>query len=65
MKIPVKNNRMVRDTATGAVLSVDAEAVRVYEERRKKAESEKERLNRLESEVSELRAIIDELRKKP
>jgi hypothetical protein len=64
MRIPVKNNRMVRDTATGAVLSVDADAVKTYEERRKKILSERERLNKLESEVSELRAIIEELRKK-
>jgi TolA-binding protein len=64
MKIPVKNNKMIRDTSTGAVLSVDQEAVKDYEERRKKILSERERLNRLESEISELRAIIDELRKK-
>jgi hypothetical protein len=64
MRIPVKNNRMVRDTATGAVLSVDADAIKTYEERRKKILSERERLNKLESEVSELRAIIEELRKK-
>jgi len=64
MRIPVKNNRMVRDTATGAVLSVDADAVKTYEERRTKILSERERLNKLESEVSELRAIIEELRKK-
>jgi hypothetical protein len=64
MKIPVKNNHMVRDTATGAVLSVDADAVKTYEDRRKKILSERDRLNKLESEVSELRAIIEELRKK-
>jgi hypothetical protein len=64
MKIPVKNNAMVRDTSTGAVLSVDVDAVKKYEEQRKKALSERERLNRLETEVLELRAIIEELRKK-
>jgi hypothetical protein len=64
MKIPVKNNHMVRDTASGAVLSVDMEAVRVYEERRNKVLSERQRLNKLETEVSELRAIIEELRNK-
>ena len=64
MKIPVKNAAMVRDTQNGAILSVDADAVKEYEERRRKVVSERERLNRLETEVSELRAIIEELRKK-
>jgi hypothetical protein len=64
MRLPVKNNAMVRDTQSGAVLSVDAEAVRQYEERRRKVLSERERLNKLETEVSELRALIEELRKK-
>lgn len=64
MKIPVKNNPMVRDTRSGAVLSVDSDAVRKYEERRQRVLSERERLNNLENEVLELRAIIEELRKK-
>lgn len=64
MKVPVKNAPMVRDMRTNAVLSVDVEAIKEYEERRNKIQSERERLNRLETEVSELRAIIEELRKK-
>ena len=64
MKIPVKNNRMVRDTASGAVLSVDMDAIKTYEERRRKIQSDKDRLNRLEIEVSELRTFIEELRNK-
>jgi hypothetical protein len=64
MKIPVKNNRMVRDTASGAVLSVDMDAIKTYEERRRKIQTDKDRLNRLEIEVSELRTFIEELRNK-
>lgn len=64
MKIPVKNNRMVRDTSSGAVLSVDVDAIKTYEERRRKIQTDKDRLNRLEIEVSELRTFIEELRNK-
>jgi len=65
MRVPVKNNKMVRDTKTNAILSVDTDAIRAYEDRIRKIQAEKDRLNRLELEVSELRAIIEELRKKP
>lgn len=64
MKIPVKNNHMVRDTSSGAILSVDAEKIKIYEDRRKKILSERDRLNRIETEISELRVIIEELRNK-
>lgn len=65
MRVPVKNNKMVRDTKTNAILSVDMDAIKAYEDRIRKIQAEKDRLNRLELEVSELRAIIEELRKKP
>lgn len=65
MRVPVKNNKMVRDTKTNAVLSVDLDAIKTYENRIRKIQAEKDRLNRLELEVSELRAIIEELRNKP
>jgi len=65
MRVPVKNNKMVRDTKTNAILSVDTDAIKAYEDRIRKIQAEKDRLNRLELEVSELRAIIEELRKKP
>ena len=65
MKIPVKNNKMVRDTKTNAILSVDIDAIKAYEEKRRKIQTERDRLNRLELEVLELRSIIDQLRNKP
>lgn len=64
MRVPVKNNKMVRDTKTNAILSVDMDAIKAYEDRIRKIQVEKDRLNRLELEVSELRAIIEELRNK-
>jgi hypothetical protein len=64
-KIPVKNNSgLVRDKSTGAILSVDRDAIRIYENRRKKIESDRERLNKLENELAELRLLIEEIRKK-
>ena len=64
-KIPVKDNTgLVRDVSSGAVLSIDVEAVRIYEERKRKILSDRQRLNKLESELAELRSIIEELRKK-
>lgn len=64
-KIPVKDNSgLVRDTSSGAILSIDKKALRVYEERRRKIQSDKDRLNKLENEMAELRSIIEELRKK-
>ena len=64
-KIPVKDeNGLVRDTSSKAILSVDKQAIRLYEERRRKIETDKNRLNRLEAEVAELRQVIEELRKK-
>jgi hypothetical protein len=64
-KIPVKNNSgLVRDTSTKAILSVDTESVRVYEDRKRKMLSDRQRLNNLENELAELRSIIEELRKK-
>ena len=64
-KIPVKDNSgLVRDASTKAILSVDAESVRVYENRRRKILSDRQRLNNLENELAELRSIIEELRKK-
>jgi hypothetical protein len=64
MKIPVKNSKLVRDTKTGAILSTDIIAIKEYEEKKRRKEIEKNRLNRLELEVSELRSVIDELRKR-
>lgn len=64
-KIPVKDNTgLVRDVSSGAVLSIDVEAVRIYEERKRKILSDRQRLNKLETELAELRSIIEELRKK-
>jgi hypothetical protein len=64
-KIPVENESgLVRDASNGAILSIDSESVKVYEERRRKILSDRQRLNKLESEMAELRTIIEELRKK-
>ena len=64
-RIPVKDNSgLVRDASTRAILSVDMAAVKVYEERRRKILSDRQRINNLETELAELRSIIEEMRKK-
>lgn len=64
MKIPVKDAKMVRDSTSRAVLSTDREAVIAYEERVKRLQSDRDRLNKLETEMADLKALIEELRKK-
>ena len=60
-KIPVQNEKMVRDTRSGALLSTDRDSVKVYERRRREAQAQKDRINRLEHELSELKEIISKL----
>ena len=60
-KIPVQNEKMVRDTRSGALLSTDRDSVRAYERRRREAQAQKDRINRLEHELSELKGIISKL----
>ena len=60
-KIPVQNEKMVRDTRTGALLSTDRDSVKAYERRRREAQAQKDRINRLEHELSELKEIISKL----
>ena len=60
-KIPVQNEKMVRDTKSGALLSVDMDAVRAYERRKREVQAQKDRINRLENEVSELKALVTKL----
>jgi hypothetical protein len=60
-KIPVQNEKMVRDTRTGALLSTDRDSVKAYERRRREAQAQKDRINRLEHELSELKALMSKL----
>lgn len=60
-KIPVKNEKMVRDTKSKALLSTDRDAIRAYEKRREEVKAQKERINRLEQELADLKAIISDL----
>ena len=60
-KIPVKNEKLVRDTRTGALLSIDRDSVRAYERRKREAEAQKDRINKLEHELSELKGLISKL----
>ena len=60
-KIPVQNERMVRDMRSGALLSTDKDSIKAYERRKQEAKAQKDRINRLEHELSELKALMSKL----
>jgi hypothetical protein len=61
-KARVKNENMVRDMKTTALLSTDHDAIRAYEMKKRERNLLYERLNSLERQVAELKAIVLELR---
>lgn len=60
-RIPVENERLVRDRRTGALLSTDKDAIRAYEARKRDRLSQQERINTLERTVAELQKAISEI----
>lgn len=60
-KIPVQNEKLVRDTHTGALLSTDRDSVKAYERRKQEVQAQKDRINRLEQELSELKELMSSL----
>lgn len=60
-RIPVENERLVRDRRTGALLSTDRDAIRAYEARKRDRLSQQERINTLERTVAELQKAISEI----
>lgn len=60
-RIPVENEKMVRDSYSRALLSTDHDAVAAYEKRRREVKAQKDRINRLEQEVAELKEMIAKL----
>lgn len=60
-KIPVENEQMVRDMQSKALLSTDREAVIAYERRKREVKAQKDRINRLEQEVTELKQLLSQL----
>jgi len=60
-KVPVRNEPLVRDMRTGALLSTDRDAFRAYEDRKRERQAQQDRLNSLEGKVAELQRILSEL----
>lgn len=60
-RIPVKDEKMVRDTFSHAILSTDHDAVTAYEKKKREAKAQKDRINRLEQEVTELKQLLSQL----
>lgn len=60
-KIPVKDEKMVRDGYSRALLSTDHDAVAAYEKKKRELKAQKDRINTLEREVAELKQILLQL----
>lgn len=63
MKAKVKNEKMVRDMRTTALLSTDIDGIANYEKRKREIVSQRERLNMLEREISFLKEAVNALLK--
>lgn len=68
MKLRVKENeRLVRDSSNFAVLNTDREAIKTHEkkmEQLRKAKLQEEQINSLQSEVTEIKQLMQELLKR-
>jgi DeoR/GlpR family transcriptional regulator of sugar metabolism len=60
-RIKVKNERLVRDTKTGAILSTDHDSIHAYERRKHEHLAQKERINKLEQELFDLKSLVSKL----
>lgn len=59
----VRNENMVRDMRTTALLSTDKDAIFHYERKRAERKAQEDRLNTLEREVAALKEQVAQLRK--
>lgn len=62
-KTKVKNEKMVRDNRTTAILSVDVDGIASYEKRKREIASQKDRINNLETELASLKEVVFNLLK--
>jgi hypothetical protein len=60
-KIPVKNDSLVRDVKSRALLSTDIDSVKAYEKKKEQTKCQKDTINRLEMEVEELKQLVAKL----
>lgn len=60
-KIPVKNQPIVRDEKSKALLFTDLDSVRAYQKKKEQMKSQKDTINRLEMEVEELKQLVAKL----
>lgn len=59
----VRNENMVRDMRTTALLSTDKDAILHYERKRAERKAQEDRLNTLEREIAALKEQVAQLRK--
>jgi hypothetical protein len=59
----VRNENLVRDPRTTALLSTDKDAILAYERKKRERQVQEDRLNTLEREVAALKEQVAQLRK--
>jgi uncharacterized protein YceH (UPF0502 family) len=59
----VRNENLVRDPRTTALLSTDKDAIMAYERKKRERQVQEDRLNTLEREVAALKEQVAQLRK--
>jgi hypothetical protein len=60
-KIPVKNQPIVRDEKSNALLFTDIDSVKAYQKKKELMRHQKDTINRLEMEVEELKQLVAKL----
>ena len=60
-QLRVKNEHLVRDTKSGALLSTDRDSILAYEKRKHDVRLQKDPINRLELELSDLKELVFKL----
>ena len=63
MLIPITGTSLVRDTESMALINRDVSGLQDYKAKRKFAESQKEQINKVEAEISNIKNDISDIKK--
>jgi hypothetical protein len=61
--IPITGTSLVRDTESMALINRDVSGLQDYKAKRKFAESQKEQINKVEAEISNIKNDISDIKK--
>ena len=63
MLVPITGTSLVRDTESMALINRDVSGLQDYKAKRKFAESQKEQINKVEAEISNIKNDISDIKK--